>query len=134
VTDKTVTEREAVLRERAAAEAVLDAFKTAFARMEKGYRDWAKAAPLAWWPCHMRTHDIAKMFPLPKVTRPRVVRDREGWKWQCIDGRIQWSGPRGWRFADVMTYAVRVTPERVVLWADLLANPTEDVEDDDASR
>jgi hypothetical protein len=116
VTDKTVTEREAVLRER-------KAFYCGAAHQH----DTDAGGNQVW-------EEGRRRYPLPKVTRPRVVRDREGWKWQCIDGRIQWSGPRGWRFADVMTYAVRVTPERVVLWADLLANPTEDVEDDDASR
>jgi hypothetical protein len=70
-------------------------------------------------------------FPLPKIIRPRIVKDPNiiG-EWRCVDGELQVRyGPmQPWSAVD---YA-GVTTARVRLWADLLANPTETVDDDSA--
>lgn len=75
-------------------------------------------------------------YPLPKVTRPRVVPDPHGgsaleWSVRTDDtgkSRIavqRRHDPGGFRTSFDGIY---VTAERVALWADLLANPTEQVE------
>ena len=74
-----------------------------------------------------------RAYPLPKITRPRVVKDeREGY-WYACDGSLRWSV-----FGDATggieahgsfrTELVLPTPTRVAMWADLLANPTEEVD------
>jgi len=112
------TERERVVFERAAYDrAVTDVFHAArdLGGIERvDARKWA-----------------AKSFPLPKITLPRVVPDPHHpnviWrvdgaelKWlDAIVGASWWSKP-----------AFHPTPERVELWASLLASPTEETEDD----
>lgn len=74
-------------------------------------------------------------YPLPKTTRPRVVPDPHtpsAW-WFIADGDITlrtgavtlpwnvWAPDGGYR----------PTPERVALWADLLANPVEECDADE---
>lgn len=71
------------------------------------------------------------LYPLPKTTRPRVVRDPHAsvlhWRFReeklewCdgLDEDLWWNEPRA-----------AVTPARVALWADLIARPTEDVEEE----
>lgn len=68
--------------------------------------------------------DAAEIFPLPTITRPRVVRDPHGlrWNWTVKDGVIH---PK----IDGLGQLETITPQRVALWADLLANPTELVEE-----
>lgn len=68
----------------------------------------------------------AREYPFPKITRPRVVRDKfgVGMLWRVMSGELQ-SSFRGNEWCVEPAY---VTPERVALWADLLANPTEEVE------
>jgi hypothetical protein len=123
VSDKTVTEREAVLRERAAA---VDAFAAGYntvLRGNRGVREYANQ-----W--------AADAHPLPKVTRPRVVRDRMGREWRVWMPEVMGEEPvfqqRGgptidyawddWRnVQDVPAYAVR-------LLTDLLNDPVETVE------
>lgn len=75
----------------------------------------------------------AEEYPLPKITRPRVVTDSQGTEFRVRDGDLL-EGRRqdrpdnpGWgQFS-----AWDITPERIRLWADLLANPTEEVDDAD---
>jgi hypothetical protein len=77
--------------------------------------------------------EAAMTYPLPKVTRPRVVRDPRGissWGVRVPDGLTtpaihlvtdggEWC-PTGWSHV--------ASAERVALWADLLARPTEEVD------
>jgi len=75
-------------------------------------------------------------YPLPRVTRPRVVRD-DGWPivdWQSDGLNLYWRYDGGlWvRYPQgVIERGPWPTKERVALWADLIANPTETVEADD---
>ena len=110
----TVTERQAVLRERAA--------------FIQG-SDWRymhsrpKAVPGDITDLERAT--AAERYKLPKTTRPRVVKDPEdaGVRWTIRGGRL--------RLYDTDHLgAFEPTRDRVALWADLLANPTEEVDDD----
>lgn len=70
--------------------------------------------------------EAAEMYQYPKVTRPRVEPDPE-------DSRVTWNyipdGGFGWSWdGSGREPSVYPTPERVRLWASLLANPTEEVE------
>ena len=117
----TVTERQAAFRERAAfAEGVT----------------WERARGPRW---SDGAQTIAERhYPLPRITRPRVVQDSTGVYWRVVvahdDARIEYAelfAPG--RFTDVTCFRPGmpgVSPERVALWADLLARPTEDVPDD----
>jgi hypothetical protein len=76
-------------------------------------------------------------FPLPKVERPRVVRDVEHMnanfnpsEWRFVNGELE---RRDLRFDEWASSENAVlTVQRIKLLADLLANPTELVEDDDS--
>lgn len=82
----------------------------------------------------------AEMYPLPRVTRPRVVADQCGprgpQEFRFVDGVFQIRAPgEAWQclnfgtvLVDSQIHGVGVTPERVALWADLIAHPTEEVE------
>lgn len=139
MSEKTVTEREAVMRERAA--------------FERGYCTcpftFSKGDAVA----DMEVHDarersclsavIAREYPLPKVTRFRVVPDPLS---PCVDWRVigvcgeptlmcrtnDEEGRSIWKVYPIDNGGVHHMPttERVKLWADLLANPTEMVDDD----
>lgn len=103
--DKTVTEREAVLRER-------EAYVKGRFEAGKGL-DW-----------HARSRCL---YPLPTITRPRVVKDPHSADivWRCDGGVLQYrQGNHEWSMGPGYWYA---SPERVRLWAELLANPTEEV-------
>ncbi len=74
----------------------------------------------------------ASFYPPPKVTRSRVVKDP-------ILGNTQWHVERGeivgevgdcghWYTLTAGDKAFRPVAARVTVWADLLANPTEEVE------
>lgn len=92
--------------------------------------------------------EVDEAYPFPKVERPRVVADPHagsprGWdqKWRCVDNRLQWQGTLtdNWYPLETVNHS-RVpdggydihtaTPERIALWADLLAGPTELVDAD----
>lgn len=113
----TVTERQAIERERAA-------FVTGASYQWQrgcGYSgDWAanKAAIAA-----------RELYPLPKVKRQRVVNDRAGISYRAIDGFIEWqlTSDKWCRYSCHGAVPIP-TSERVKLWADLLANPTEEVD------
>jgi hypothetical protein len=116
VSDKTVTEREAVLRER-------DAFKQG-AEFAGGYRD-----------SDLRQIEVARRYPLPKVTRPRVVRDPldASIEWTVLDDHLHWRRVVGyiateWMLGPQGAPLGHVTAEMCRVWADLLDNPTETVE------
>lgn len=117
----TITERAAVLRER-----------EAFARGAQ----WAWVNNYAQCAGAKFNHDgyvdgrAADHYPLPTITRPRVVKDphKANTSWRCKDGLLWYSWTnkenQGWYTGTVLW---NPTPERVKLWADLLANPTEEV-------
>lgn len=74
-------------------------------------------------------------YPFPKVTRPRVVQDPHDSTitYRAVDDLLEYNdGLRG--FIDIGSTSETwsndnyPTKARVVLWADLLANPTEEVE------
>lgn len=79
----------------------------------------------------------AEYYPLPKVTRPRVVTDsgagliaRET-SWRVVGGALQWKTGSEWNnLAGPMNEGMFITAQRVRILADLLANPTEEAEDD----
>jgi hypothetical protein len=76
--------------------------------------------------------EAAMTYPLPKVTRPRVVMDGDGAGWRFIpisegveNGRFERSDTRDlWRPVS----QVPAWPDIIAILADLLANPTEEVD------
>lgn len=114
-----VTEREAVLRERAAY-----------------LWGWRQGRPVGCFEGDAN-REAERRYPLPKVTRRRRVLDPHGLAvfsdpvfWTVLDGQrkgvfaVHGDGCSA-RYQGMPA----VTPERNALWADLLANPTEEVED-----
>lgn len=142
--EKMVSEREAVMRER---KAWLDGVAEG---LDKSFD--SESEPVRWPPRyyngkgfdHARAsweEQSRRVYPLPKITRPRVVRDPYAtatttveWsteKWHdglVIVWRAKWAPE--WKLilsTDTPEDGYVITPERVKLWADLLANPTEEV-------
>lgn len=80
--------------------------------------------------------EAARRYPLPTVTRPRVVQDAQGVLWRVQLGKgdtvlVEYTerGIPDWRdFNSLRAGAPGISRERVALWADLLARPTEEVE------
>ena len=82
--------------------------------------------------------DAASRYPLPKVTRARLVEDpHDDGGWYVEDGEVLWTatgnarcGVRIEHTKDFQRKTLRaITPARVAVWSDLLANPTEEVEE-----
>jgi hypothetical protein len=118
VTDKTVTEREAVLRERAAFVAgLLDAYIPA------AHAEFAPGAAAR----------AVRRYPLPKVTRPRVVRSQHTGRTYCLwgggDGVVV-KDHFGRQVHDMGSHVEGIPLIDVPLVAALLANPLEAVEDE----
>lgn len=116
-TTQMISEREAVLRERAAA-------RKALAYFDGTGRGADRAQQLA-----------AEWFPLPKIRRPRIVSDPGvrggGVRWRLMNGQLQWNSHSQWNsLNDARNRGMFITAERVRVLADLLANPTEEVSDD----
>ena len=87
---------------------------------------WYKAGRV---PLHEVVEQADNYYPLPKVTRPREVRDSHGveWRWGWWGFEFRDDGDGCW--SNVATSGTPgITKERVLLLADLLANPTEEVE------
>lgn len=106
----TVTERQAVERERAA--------------WVEGAICWAGGAVSG---PGILSELAAQTYPMPKITRPRVVVDEFGVEWTVVDGEVVpnvYGAGGGSSAADYNT-----TTKRILLWADLLNNPTEEVEE-----
>lgn len=81
--------------------------------------------------------EAKRRYQLPKVTRPRVVRDKEWFRaeWKSDGCNIFWRLDRGaWsRYPESIDRALAWPDKaRVAIWADLLANPTEEVEEDES--
>jgi hypothetical protein len=126
--EKRYTEREVRLRERRAFQVGADWFYT------------QEEVPHSLAYVTNRARAAAReCYELPKVTRPRVVRDPENGyvQWRVAeDGYLQArriNATGGWmRHLDYRNAVdIAPIPERVKMWADLLANPTEvcDAED-----
>jgi hypothetical protein len=110
----TVSEREAVLRER----------RAFIAGRCDGYPDESTT------PARVLLESAARRYPLPTVERPRVVQDphSEGLAWRVVDNGLQYRRDGlAWRTSDESCWTF--SPARVALWADLFARPTELVED-----
>ena len=126
----SVTEREAVLREQ---KAFIEGAKVGRASRSECYDD----------PCPKCIAQAKARYPLPTITRPRVVPDPEHpdtWHWRFVDGGFEWAtlwdGGNHWTrqplgsVVVVEEHVTRVTPKRILAWADLIAHPTETVEDE----
>lgn len=126
--DKRYTEREVILRERRA--------------FTDGAYCWMHGeARLMGRSVHSSDvlNDAVHKFPLPKITRPRVVVDSR-WsrrEFRVVDGQMQTRDPgEQWHCLENPNVNARsaglpivIDAVRVALWADLIANPTEEIED-----
>jgi hypothetical protein len=77
--------------------------------------------------CALCATRAKELFPLPKITRPRRLKDSTGTRWRFNEGRLECFDNSIWTEGPFYTMA---TPERIRIWYDLLENPTEEVEDD----
>jgi hypothetical protein len=117
----TVTEREARLRERAA---FLAGAKKALEVAQYGGFPWDGAEVTA-----------EGRYPLPKVTRPRVITENSGISYSVIlygaRSVIQFRYPKSDLWMSTIPESFTIDAVRAAIWADLLANPTEEVEVDE---
>jgi hypothetical protein len=130
--EATISEVEAVKRERAAYVAGIE-------NVARTYVGWGSLdGENALRICGRRPDELAaQRYPMPTVTRPRVVIDPEiggegSVEWRAVDGIIEVrGGVRPWRsyprHGTNESQDYRPTAKRCTLWADLLANPTEQV-------
>lgn len=78
---------------------------------------------------HSRASGAAdSLYPLPKVTCPRRVRDADGYTWKYENGELAFADPLRGIWYSAAGSSFEPTPDRVRLLADLLVNPTEEVE------
>jgi hypothetical protein len=120
---KMVSEREAILRERAAVNEALRVL------CQRGGERFLGALPQDW---EGSLTFAAKLHPLPQVERPRVVPDGQGLAWRMVCGLLEFrweQEPRDRNWYKATENVVEITHPRIRLWADLLANPTELVSD-----
>lgn len=125
-----ISEKDVILRER-------DAFLRG-AEWRLGV--WQRALRVNYTQGEDEIAESRHLYPLPKVTRLRVVRAENGREFRVFAGQMQTrtSTDMGGEWVCLESgYAlvthgggVHVTAARVKLWADLLANPTEEVEVD----
>lgn len=110
----SISEKDAVLRERAARVA-----GCVYAGGEGHAEECLRRAP--------------QKYPLPKVTRPRIV-VLNGYALRAVAGEIEWAAgvtagePRWVGVSSRSALSLRPTTFLVRALADLLANPTEEVE------
>lgn len=126
---RTVSEREAVLRER-------DAFRACFCYLTQ--REYFTHPPRSSENIGTEIeHRIAERFPLPKRVVPRVVAESTGIEYttvrrgegadQCLAIVMRYRADEPWM--SCFPTSMAVTLDRAQLWADLLANPTEEIPD-----
>lgn len=136
--DLKYTEREVVFRERAATGRAL---RELGARGRDGGSGLCRALPVGWAGVDAFA---AELFPFPKIVCLREPVDPEPgfdqlWRWRggvlefrparSLSGAWSWASPHPPRDTgphDCQT----ITPKRLALWADLAANPTEEIDDD----
>lgn len=120
---KKVSEAEAVRRERAA-------FRAGYNAVVRGDELSTRA--------HLETpgerdvlgREVPKLYPLPTVTRPRVVEDACGNAYRVVNGELQHRG----KGMDAGNWAfVHYVAGNAAALAELLANPTEQVPADEAT-
>jgi hypothetical protein len=145
----SVSERDAVRREREAYKRGAVAIGVPWERYHqssgcpKDHRHIAAiSTPHVWWDCLSLDEAVAKFYPMPKIERPRVLKDPHGthegiqYFWKAEHGVVEigheWSAGFTWSRPTYGTlfHLINPTPERIAVWADLLAHPTELVEDD----
>jgi hypothetical protein len=76
--------------------------------------------------------EAAARYPMPKVKRQRIVTEKNGRQWRFDDTHFHTRSAidRLWMvMGDRDGPTLSLTVERVELWADLLENPTEEVEE-----
>ena len=111
--EQRFSRRELVLAQR---EAWLRGFRTSWADIDAG------AGPSVDLDVEAR---VAREYPLPKKRVPRVLTLQDGWAYRVTDGVIEYrSSISGTWCAEVTLNAAAVTR-----LADLLANPTEEIDD-----
>lgn len=119
--EKMVSERDVVLRERAA--------------FCEGARWWVYG--IGAFVANAET-DAAKRYPLPKVKRPRVLTDEWGYEWRYRGDEMEYrarSIGSPWKpFSDCGDAVFMVNARRVRVWHDLVTNPTEELDDDGGAR
>lgn len=131
MSEKVLSERDAIMRERAA-----------FRRGAAWRFDQSMEAGDSFHAIPPREYDdeAKRRFPLPMVTRPRVATDPgagAGVEWRVsengfIERRRRHFG-EGWSKWSIYCRQepdFAPLPDRVKMWSDLLANPTEEVEAD----
>ncbi len=120
--EKKITERDAVLRERAAARYMAGYFwdRNYFSIPMKPHEN----------PMEEAEHRIADRYPLPKVTRPRVMpwHDWEYRRTERFGTETRRKGTEGWM--DAGTFSSSAPPMFLRMLADLAERPTEEIEDD----
>lgn len=119
---KTYTEREVIERERAAFVAGVDESFRAFRIRPYDSPGWRGSHQLA-----------AERYPLPKVTRPRVVRREVGgfqFDWRFVDNTLQHANPgmEDWEDYCGVIHESGEWPALIAVLDDLRANPTEEVD------
>lgn len=90
------------------------------------------------FPCQSDNEDFARWasgaYPLPQIQRPREVKDGMGARWRYVRG-LEWRTSEKELWQGLASYgSCHITENRIHIWADLLAAPTETVDDpgDDA--
>lgn len=78
--------------------------------------------------CFLRAKEV---YPLAPLKQPRVLTTFPGnEQWKLFNGVYWWRyGKNQWQAAVAANPSITLTEQRVKVWADLLANPTEEVED-----
>lgn len=121
-TGSVVTEREAVLRERAAIKHVVT-YLTGRGYFRPGLEVQPGEDPRG----EIDRHVLVR-YPLPKVTRPRVVNTRDCGQWRYVDGHYeQRSGDRGTWHEAPSGFVIPIGQVDEI--AALRTNPTEEVEE-----
>lgn len=123
-----VTEKEARLREREAFVAGVEALHV---------QTEVPSGPIVGRAVERVIRQVDTYYPLPKVQRPRVVTDAQNpdYEWQVNAEGVLWfrwkRDGAPWLRAGSNTENLLLVPthERVAMWADLFANPTEAVDE-----
>lgn len=109
--EKTVSVRELIMSERAA------------------FIEGLNAKPVLGDPWSGAAAEAARRYPLPRVWRPRVVSCDNVWEYRAMNGQLEVRRKHlptegGWQ----PSTSIEPTPRMIELFADLFANPTEEVE------
>lgn len=118
---KLYSERELIVAKREANAKARCSVMAAIAEVAGQHRDFGDEEP-----CSECKAMAVVRYPLPKVTRPRVVVDANGdsWKWTPDDGLLVDRGSDG-----TFVYPSTVRQSARLVVADLLLNPTEEVDE-----